>query len=233
MKIIILGAGQVGSSVAGILAGEANDISVVDLDGERLRRLRDRLDIHTVQGHAAHPEVLRQAGGEDAELLLAVTSSDETNMLACRFAASLFHTPTRMARVRDPGYLDDPRLFAPEVVPVDVLISPEQEITDQIIQLLEHPGALQVVEFADGQVLLVIFRLRGDGLLAGHRIDELPGLLPQVEVRITALYRGDTVLLPDGDTVLQEGDELFALGGAGHIQRLLSARGGDGEQGPR
>ncbi len=233
MKIIILGAGQVGSSVAEVLVGEANDISMVDLDSGRLQQLRDRLDIRTVEGCASHPAVLEQAGAQDAEMLLAVTSSDETNMLACRIAASLFHTPTKMARIRDAGYLDHPGLFDPAVLPVDVLISPEQEITDQIIQLLEYPGALQVVEFADGRVRLVVFRIRGDGLLAGHRLDELPGLLPEIETRVVAIYRRNAVLIPDGDTVIQEDDELFALGTPGQLRKLLMARSTMRESGPR
>jgi trk system potassium uptake protein TrkA len=151
MKIIILGAGQVGGSLAEHLASEANDITVVDTDGERLRDLGDRLDIRTVQGRGSLPSVLRQAGADDADMLVAVTNSDETNMVACQVAHTLFHTPTKIARVREASYLHrEEQLFQNEAIPVDVLISPEQVVTNYIKRLIEHPGALQVIDFAEG-----------------------------------------------------------------------------------
>ena len=144
MKIIILGAGQVGGTLAEHLASEANDITVVDTDGDRLRDLGDRLDIRTVQGRASLPNVLRQAGADDADMLVAVTNSDETNMVACQVAYSLFHTPTKIARVRESAYLTrGEELFDNDAIPVDVLISPEQVVTNYIKRLIEHPGALQ------------------------------------------------------------------------------------------
>ena len=130
MKVIILGAGQVGSTVAENLATEANDITVVDTDGERLRTLQDQLDIRAVAGNGAHPEILQRAGAEDADMLLAVTNSDEVNMLACQVASTLFQTPTKIARVRSAEYLKYKELFAPDALPVDVHISPEQLVTD-------------------------------------------------------------------------------------------------------
>ncbi len=127
MKIIILGAGQVGGSLAEHLASEANDITVVDTDGERLRDLGDRLDIRTIQGRGSLPSVLRQAGADDADMLVAVTNSDETNMVACQVAHTLFHTPTKIARVREASYLNrEEQLFQNEAIPVDVLISPSK-----------------------------------------------------------------------------------------------------------
>ncbi|WP_321838540.1 NAD-binding protein, partial [Pseudomonas kulmbachensis] len=142
MKIIILGAGQVGGTLAEHLAGEANDITVVDTDAERLRNLGDRLDIRTVQGRASFPTVLRQAGADDADMLVAVTNSDETNMVACQVAHTLFHTPTKIARVREAAYLTRAGLFDNDAIPVDVLISPEQVVTHYIKRLIEIPGAL-------------------------------------------------------------------------------------------
>ena len=124
MKIIILGAGQVGSSVAEVLANEANDITMVDNDATKLMELQDRLDIRTVVGQAAHPEILGRAGGEDADMIIAVTNQDEINMVACQVAYTLFHTPTKIARVRGVEYLSHPQLFSQEALPVDVLISP-------------------------------------------------------------------------------------------------------------
>ncbi len=117
MKILILGAGQVGTSVAANLVSEANDITVVDTDGARLRELADRFDLRTVQGHGAHPDVLRRAGAEDADMIIAVTNSDETNMVACQVAYTLFHTPTKIARVRAPSFLEQEKLFGPDACP--------------------------------------------------------------------------------------------------------------------
>ena len=155
MKIIILGAGQVGGTLAEHLASEANDITVIDTDGERLRELSDRLDIRTIQGRGSFPTVLRQAGADDADMLVAVTRSDEINMIACQVAYTLFRTPTKIARVRESAYLTRSGLFDNEAIPIDVLISPEQVVTNHIKRLLEYPGALQVIDFADGKAQLV------------------------------------------------------------------------------
>jgi trk system potassium uptake protein len=152
LRIVILGAGQVGASVAENLVSEQNDITVVDLEPERLKRLQDRLDLRTVAGNAAHPAVLEQAGARDADMILAVTQSDETNMVACKLAATMFNIPTKIARIRSADYLSHPEIFSPENFAVDFPICPEQVLTDYIVKLLEFPEALQVLEFAGGRV---------------------------------------------------------------------------------
>ena len=182
MKIIILGAGQVGSSVAQNLASEANDITVVDNRPEILRDLQDRIDIRTVIGPASHPEVLTRAGAEDADMILAVTNSDETNMIACQVAYTLFHTPIKVARVRAQEYLAYPKLFTQEALPVDVLISPEQLVTDYIRRLIEQPEALQVLEFAGGRVQLVAVRAVQGGPLVGQELRELSAHLSLIHI---------------------------------------------------
>lgn len=142
MKIIILGAGQVGGTLAENLVGENNDITLVDTNGDRLRSLQDKFDLRVVQGHGSHPRVLREAGADDADMLVAVTSSDETNMVACRVAYSLFNTPNRIARIRSPDYVRDAdKLFHSEAVPIDHLIAPEQLVIDSIHRLIEYPRA--------------------------------------------------------------------------------------------
>ena len=168
MKIIILGGGQVGGTLAEHLANEQNDITVVDTDAEQLRRLKDRLDIRTVGGSASHPRVLQEAGAEDAEMLVAVTNSDEINMLACQVAHSFFRTPQKISRVRSQQYLNyQDQLFAPDHIPVDVIIGPEQLVTDAIVQLIVNRGALQVLDFAGGLVQLVGVRAVQDGPIVG------------------------------------------------------------------
>ena len=223
MKIIILGAGQVGGSLAEHLASEANDITVVDTDGERLRDLGDRLDIRTVQGRGSLPSVLRQAGADDADMLVAVTNSDETNMVACQVAHTLFHTPTKIARVREASYLNrEEQLFQNEAIPVDVLISPEQVVTNYIKRLIQHPGALQVIDFAEGKAQLVAVRAYYGGPLVGQQLRQLREHMPNVETRVAAIFRRDRPILPQGNTVIEADDEVFLIAAREDIRAVMS-----------
>ncbi len=223
MKVVILGAGQVGASVADHLSREANDITIVDIDDQRLRELQDRLDIRSVLGHAAHPSVLMRAGIEDADLVIALTNSDESNMAACQVAYSLFNTPTRIARIRASEYLEHPDLFDPEHCPIDVLISPEQLVTKHVQRLIEYPGALQVLDFAEGKAQLVAIQAYTDGPLVGHPVWELRRILPKgIESRVAAIFRGDRSLIPDGGTLIEENDVLFFLAAKKDIRTLMA-----------
>jgi trk system potassium uptake protein TrkA len=222
MKIIILGAGQVGSSVAAALVSEANDITVVDSDSHCLQSLQDRLDLRTVAGQASHPDVLKRAGAEDADLILAVTNSDETNMVACQVAYTLFHTPTKIARVRARDYLNHPQLFTQEALPIDVLISPEQVVIDYIQRLIEHPGALQVLDFAGGKAQLVAVRAYYGGPLVGHELRELRNHMPGVDTRVAAIFRRGKPITPEGSTVIEVDDEVFFIAARKHIRMVMS-----------
>ncbi|MBE0612424.1 MAG: Trk system potassium transporter TrkA [Burkholderiales bacterium] len=221
MKIVILGAGQVGTSVAESLVSEANDITVVDIDGARLRQLQDRLDLRTVTGSAAHPAVLKSAGIEDADMLIAVTQSDETNLVACKIAAHLYNVPTRIARIRAPQYLANKQLFEPECFAVDYAICPEQLITDYLVKLVQFPEALQVLEFADGRVSLVAVRAFEGGPLVGHQLQDLRKHIPNFDVRVAAIFRGDRPIVPEGTTVVETGDEVFCLAASQNIRRVM------------
>lgn len=221
MKIVILGAGQVGGSVAENLVSEANDITIVDTDAERLRALQDRLDLRTVCGNAAHPEILIRAGLGDADLLFAVTQSDETNMVACKLASILFNTPTKIARIRSADYLAHPEIFSRDNFAVDVPICPEQLLTDYIVKLLEFPEALQVLEFAHGKVSLAAVRAFQGGPLVGHPISHLRTHMPQVDTRVAAIFRGDAPIAPDGDTVIEAGDEVFLIAATENLRGVL------------
>ena len=211
MKILILGAGQVGSTVAANLASEANDITLVDSDTMLLDSLRDRLDIQTVAGHASHPGVLTRAGIEDADMLIAVTNSDETNMLACQVAHTLFHTPTKIARIRSEEYLKHGDMFCNEAMPVDVIISPEQIVSRYVQRLLEYPGAFQVLDFADGRAQLVGVKAYYGGPLVGHEIRTLREHMPGIDARVAAIYRRGKGIKPEGSRVIEADDEVFSL----------------------
>jgi trk system potassium uptake protein TrkA len=222
MKIIILGAGQVGSSVAAALVSEANDITVVDSESQCLQALQDRLDLRTVMGHASNPEVLKRAGAEDADMILAVTNSDETNMVACQVAYTLFHTPTKIARVRARDYLNHPQLFTQEALPIDVLISPEQVVIDYVQRLIEHLGALQVLDFAGGRVQLVAVRAYYGGPLVGHELRELRNHMPGVDTLVAAIFRRGKPIIPEGSTVIEADDEVFFIAARKHIRLVMS-----------
>ena len=221
MKIIILGAGQVGSSAAEALVSEANDITVVDTDPVRLAALQENLDLRTVTGNAASPSTLRSAGAEDADLLLAVTQSDQTNLCACRIAKTLFNVPTRIARLRQDEVLSHPELLDENNFAVDYAISPEQVVTDYVVRLIEFPGALQVMEFAGGLVSLVGVPAVQGGWLVGRPLREIRSRMPGVDARIAALYRKDSPVTPHGDTVIEPGDEVFFLAATKDIRQVM------------
>ncbi len=203
------------------LVSEANDITVVDVDGPRLRQLQDRLDLRTIIGSAAHPPVLKAAGIEDADMLIAVTQSDEINLVACKIAAHLYNVPTRIARIRAPQYLANKALFAPDCFAVDYAICPEQLITDYLVKLVQFPEALQVLEFADGRVSLVAVRAFEGGPLVGHQLQEIRTHIPNVDVRVAAIFRGDRPIVPEGATVVEVGDELFCLAASRNIRKVM------------
>jgi trk system potassium uptake protein TrkA len=222
MKIVVLGAGQVGSTVAHSLSNEENDITIVDTDAKQMRILQDRLDVRGVIGHASHPKVLVRAGIEDADLVIALTSSDEVNMTACQVAYTLYNTPTRIARVRSSEYINHPQLFEREHCPVDVLISPETLVTQHIARLIEYPGALQVLDFADGRAQLVATQAYAGGPLVGHRLQTLREHMPaDAEARIAAIYRQEKTIIPDGNTVIEENDTVFFLAAQRNIWTMM------------
>ena len=222
MKIIILGAGQVGGTLAQNLANEENDITIVDTNSELLRNLQDRMDVRTVIGKASYPNILRQAGAEDADMLIAVTNSDEVNMVACQIAYTLFHTPTKIARIRATSYITRTNLFNNEALPIDVIISPEQVVTNHIKRLIEHPGALQVLDFANGKAQLVAVRAFHGGPLVGQEIRYLRQHMPSIDTRVAAIFRRDRAIMPEGSTIIEVDDEVFFIAAKNNIRAVMS-----------
>lgn len=221
MKIVILGAGQVGESLASSMVSEANDITVVDTDAAKLASLQDRYDLRTVCGHAAHPRILEQAGVRQADMLVAVTQNDETNMIACKLAQTLFHVPTKIARIRSRDYMRHPELFSPENLSVDFVISPEDEVTTYIKRLVDYPEALQVVDFAGGRIRLVAVRARRGGPLVGRQLQDLRRHLPGLDARVASIFRRGGSILPRGSTVIEDGDEVFFLAATENIRAVM------------
>lgn len=221
MKIIILGAGQVGASVAANLVNEDNDITLVDNNPTALQLISERYDLRTITGVASHPSVLAKAGAKDADMILAVTNSDEVNMIACQVAYTLFHTPTKIARIREPEYLKNETIFAQEALPVDVLISPEQLVTDYIKRLISHPGSLQVVDFANGKAQMVALRAAYDGVLVGHTLTQLRDVLKDIKYKIFIIFRDGEAIIPNGKTVIKANDEVFFISSQKSIRQLL------------
>ena len=223
MKIVILGAGQVGRTAAYHLSREeANEVTVVDTDEDILRDLQDRLDVRTVAGNGSYPSVLEAAGAAEADIIIALTSSDEVNMMACEVAYTLYRTPTKIARIRAAEYTSRPELFSDEALPVDVFISPEQLVTEYVERLIHYPGALQVLDFADGKVRLVAVRAHEGGLLVGQQLRALREHVRDIEARIVAIYRAGRSITPGGDTIVEAGDEVFFLAARDDIRRVMS-----------
>lgn len=222
MKILILGAGQVGASVAATLAREDDDITLVDTDANSLHKLQDHYDIRTIQGLASHPDVLARAGAADADLVLAVTNSDETNMVACQICHTLYNTPTKIARIRAQEYLTKSELFNNDAIAIDVIISPEQLVTDYIERLISHPNALQVLDFADGLVQLVAVRAFHGGPLVGNPLRNLRKHIPKTETRVAAIFRNGKAILPEAETVIEADDEVFFIAASKDIRSVMA-----------
>lgn len=226
MKIIILGAGQVGKTAAQHLAREeANEVTVIDQNEELLRDLQDRLDIRTVVGNAAYPGTLSAAGAKDADVIIALTNSDEVNMVACQIVWKLFNKDaTRIARIRSGDYIQHSGLFTDEdrAFAVDVTISPEQLVTEHVARLIRYPGALQVLDFADGRVRLVGTRALKGGLLVGQNLSALREHIPGTDARVAAIYRGGQSIKPEGKTVIEHGDEVFFLAARKDIRLVMN-----------
>jgi trk system potassium uptake protein TrkA len=231
LKIIILGAGQVGRTAAYHLAREeANDVTVVDTDESLLRDLQDRIDIRTVRGNAASPKTLETAGARDADMIVALTNSDETNMVACHVAWSMFGTKAKIARIRSRDYTKSPKLFVstegpePPSLPgfaVDMYLSPEEAVTAYIERLIRYPGALQVVDFAENKVRLVGLRALKGGALVGRPIRELRSHMRSGEARVAAMYRKGESIEPEGNTEILDGDEVFFVAATQDIRDVM------------
>lgn len=228
MKILILGCGQVGSTIATNLAKMSqNDVTIIDINEKALEKISQRLDVQTILGNGAWPSVMSAAGAKDSDMLLALTQNDETNMTACRIAYTLFNIPNRIARVRYSDFVEfdlknEDKKTTLDFFNITETISPEQLVTDQIVNLLIYPGALQIVSFAKNKVRLVVLKTHAGGLLVNQPINKLKQHLDQgIDCQICAIYRHDKLIVPTGSTILQEEDEVFVLMPTTHIEEIM------------
>ena len=221
MRIVILGAGQVGATLAKNLAKEDNDITLVDMDSQRLKEIQHRLDIKTIHGCASHPNILIDAGIEQADMLIAVTNSDEINMMGCQIAYSLFRTPNKIARIRSRHYYKYPQIFTNEHVPVDVCISPEKLVTDNIAQLIDYPGVSNVLDFSEGNILLVTIQPKENSDVIGKSINHLETQLQAIEAGTVAIFRNNETIQAKPDEIIQPNDELIFIASPQAVHQVL------------
>lgn len=221
MKIIILGANQVGSALAETLSKEKNDITLVDENSELLRELNDSIDVKVTAGEPSHPATLEAAGALDADMLIAVTDSDEANIVACRVAYTVFNITKKICRIRASSYTDHKELFQYDNDVVDVVVSPEEIVSDYITRLIDLPGSLQVLDFADGKVQLVAVKAFYGGPLVGQEIRLIRQHMPGVDTRVAAIFRKDRAITPEGSTVIEADDEVFFVAAQNNIRACM------------
>ncbi len=222
MKILILGAGQVGSTLAKYLSkDDDNDITIIDKDETNLLDLQRHLDIKTVCGFAAYPNILEEADIKNMDMVIAVTRSDEGNMLACQMAHTLYQVDKKIARVRTAEYLHRKELFSNDAIPIDFIITPEELVTDYIKRVVEEPGAEQVFEFENGLVQLVETKAYAGTPIVGRPIKELNQHLPNIDMRIVSLYRNGQAISAYGDTVIKDGDRVYFVTKKESVSRVL------------
>jgi len=227
MKVIICGAGQVGANIARYLATENNNVTVIDQSPELIQKLSDQLDVQAIVGHASLPPVLEQAGGAAADMVIAVTQSDEVNMVACQVAHSLFSVPTKIARVRNQAYLQPlwADLYSRENMPIDVIISPEIEVAKAIARRLQVPGAFDMIPFADGLVRLIGVICTEECPIIHTPLRQLTGLFPDLNIEVMAIVRGDRPIIPDANDQMLPGDEVYFVAETSHVARAMAAFG--------
>ena len=222
MKILILGAGQVGSTLAKYLSeDDDNDITIIDKDEVNLLDLQRHLDIKTVCGFAAYPNILEEADIRNMDMVIAVTRSDEGNMLACQMAHTLYQVDKKIARVRTAEYLHRKELFSNDAIPIDFIITPEGLVTNYIKRVVEEPGAEQVFEFENGLVQLVETKAYAGTPIVGHSIKELHKHLPKIHMRIVSLYRNGQAIPAYGDTVIKDGDRVYFVTEKESVSKVL------------
>ncbi len=233
MKVIVIGAGVVGYTIAKKLSIEGHDITLIEKDEAKIREVRETLDVRIVQGSGSSPEILINAGIEKVDMVIAVTDSDEVNMVACLIAGTQSRVPKKVARIRNREYINYPKVFGKDYLSLDLNINPEKVAAERIFKTVQVPGALEVEEFADGRVMLVGAKLAPQSILAGKSMEEIKELHPNEKILIVAAYRGSETLIPHGSTRFEAGDLLFGITEPDGADRLLHIFGSGEQKGGR
>ncbi|MBP0615193.1 Trk system potassium transporter TrkA [Jiella mangrovi] len=223
MKVVICGAGQVGYGIAERLASERNDVSVIDTSRTLVQAIRDNLDARGFVGHGSQPDVLAEAGAEQADMIIAVTLHDEVNMIACQVAHSLFNVPTKIARIRSQSYLRPhwQDLFSTDNLPIDVIISPEVEVGEMVLRRIALPGAMDAVRFADDNIAMVAIECSEDCPVVNTPLDQLTDLFPDLNATVVGIWRGDRLFIPSSTDHMVPGDVAYVVAEKGHVRRAL------------
>ena len=219
MKIVILGAGRIGGSLARNLSNSNYEVCIVDEDKNKLSDLEDKLDIMTVEGHASHLNTLKKSGLDNEATLLAVTSNDEVNIVACQLAKKVFKVKKTICRFRDDVYFDQLSVFGEGVI--DIPISPEDEITSHLKELIDHPGSNQIESFANGKVKLVSVRAKKKGKLVGRELKGIKEDMPNIDAFVPTIYRKGNPFIPSGETIIKENDEIYFISSESNIGAIV------------
>ncbi|AEP09603.1 Trk system potassium transporter TrkA [Micavibrio aeruginosavorus] len=227
MRVIICGAGQVGYNIAAYLSREDNDVTVIDILPDLVAKVNETLDANGIVGHASNPDVLSAAGAADVDLMIAVTQSDEVNMVACQVAHSLFNVPKKIARVRDRAYMKPEwsNLFTRAHMPIDVIISPEMEVAHAICERLRVPGTTNVMRLAEGRVHLVGVMCGDNCPVINTPLKQLTSLFPSLSLKVAAIIRGQQAIIPNENEQMYAGDEVYFFTDTDHLQRAMAAFG--------
>ena len=220
MKVLILGAGRVGGSLARALVNNNYDVSVVDQDKTALSILEEKLDIMTVEGHAAHSVSIKKTGADESTTVIAVTSNDEVNIIACQIAKKQFHVKKTICRLSEDSYTEDLSVFGEGII--DIVISPEKEVMNHLKELIIHPGTEQIEKFADGTVNLVSVKAKKKGKLVGRELKEFKYDMPDTDAFVASIYRKGKPFIPSGDTVIKENDEIYFISSESSVIKSLS-----------
>ena len=220
MKVLILGAGRVGGSLATALVNNNYDVSIVDFDKSSLAALEDKLDILTVEGHASHPLSIKKAGADESTTVIAVTSNDEVNLIACQIAKNSFNVKKTICRLSEETYSENLDIFGTDIV--DIVISPEKEVMNHLKELIEHPGTEQIEKFADGKVNLVSVKAKKKGKLVGRELKGIKDDMPDTNAFVASIYRKGKPFIPSGETIIKEGDEVYFVSSVSNIDLIVN-----------
>ena len=220
MKVLILGAGRVGASLARALISNGYDIAIIDQDKSSLSELEERLDIMTVHGHASDPKIIKKSGADKNTIVIAVTSNDEVNIIACQIAKKQFKVSKTICRLNNSSYSKDLNVFGENII--DIVISPENEVMSHLKELIIHPGAQQIENFADGKVNPVCVKAKKKGKLVGRELKGIKDDMPETNAFVASIYRKGKPFVPDGDTVIRESDEVYFISSSDNIDQIVN-----------